>query len=430
MSRWHSYINSTRAILSLYKGEEPFASFSRKYFAQHRKFGSTDRKWINHLCYCYFRLGKALGDSPAEERIMTGLFLCSGEPNDLLNALRPEWNEKTGLAIPEKIAMIGSGLAIETIFPWAHELSTGIDKNEFILSHFRQPDLFLRLRPGNEKKVQQKLQEAGIGFRTVSGTCIALSNSSKVDKVIELDKEAVVQDYSSQRVGEFIQLAVGSQQSAVGSQQSAVGSQQSARLNPQTSLKVWDCCSGSGGKSLLLYDIYKDIELTVSDMRESILINLKKRFNKAGINTFNFFIADLTNSQSLNPNSQFPIPNSQFLIPGSPFQLIIADVPCSGSGTWGRSPEQLTYFEQKKIGEYADLQKKIVSNIIPFLQPGGWLLYITCSVFQKENEQVVDFVKEKFHFQKLKMEWLTGYDKKADTMFAALLQLPVDQGLL
>jgi 16S rRNA (cytosine967-C5)-methyltransferase len=59
------------------------------------------------------------------------------------------------------------------------------------------------------------------------------------------------------------------------------------------------------------------------------------------------------------------------------------------------------------------------------LEPGGYLLYITCSVFKKENEEAVNFVKEKFHLQLVKMELQKGYDKKADTMFAALLQKPL-----
>ena len=56
------------------------------------------------------------------------------------------------------------------------------------------------------------------------------------------------------------------------------------------------------------------------------------------------------------------------------------------------------------------------------LEPEGYLLYITCSVFKKENEEVVEFIKEKFNLHIIKMELLKGYDKKADTMFAALMK--------
>jgi 16S rRNA (cytosine967-C5)-methyltransferase len=56
------------------------------------------------------------------------------------------------------------------------------------------------------------------------------------------------------------------------------------------------------------------------------------------------------------------------------------------------------------------------------LKPGGSLLYITCSVFKKENEEMVEYINEKFHLQLVKMELLRGYELKADTMFAALLK--------
>ena len=179
-------------------------------------------------------------------------------------------------------------------------------------------------------------------------------------------------------------------------------------LNSQLSTKLWDCCAASGGKSIMAYDINPNIQLTVSDKRESILKNLHERFEKAGIKNYNSFIADLTTTNYKPPTTNF--------------DLIIADVPCTGSGTWSRTPEQLYYFKEQKINEYSFLQKKIVENVIPHLKNNGHLLYITCSVFKKENEEVVDFIKEKFQLKLIKMELLKGYEMQSDTMFAALFK--------
>ena len=392
MSRYHSYLNSAKEILSIYNGEEPFASFVKKYFARHKKYGSKDRKQIGHLCYCYFRSapppskgGIKEAHINMEEKILTGLFLCSSEPTEILEAIKPEWNEIVKLPVAEKFSFINYQLSC--VFPWKDELSKGIDHEKFCESFFQQPDLFLRLRPGKEKIVNEKLYKADIDFRTISDSCLALDNSTKVDTIIELDKEAIIQDYSSQQVGEFLK-----------------------NVKPPTAnlkLSVWDCCAGSGGKSIMLYDINPRIELTVSDVRESILVNLKKRFHNAHIRKYKSIRVDLTSYRK-------PVSNN--------FNVIIADVPCTGSGTWSRTPEQLFYFNNQTIGQFSNLQKEIISNITPCFQPGGYLLYITCSVFKKEDEEVVELIKEKFHLELIKMEVLKGYDKKADTMFAALLK--------
>ena len=71
---------------------------------------------------------------------------------------------------------------------------------------------------------------------------------------------------------------------------------------------------------------------------------------------------------------------------------------------------------------YVAMQQQIVSNVIPHLQQGGTFIYITCSVFKNENEDMVNFIKEKFHLQLLQMEFLKGYDKKADSMFTAFFK--------
>jgi len=204
-----------------------------------------------------------------------------------------------------------------------------------------------------------KFDEAGVNLYFIFPFTIRLQNNFKADKYFELDKEVVVQDYNSQQIAGFIPVRRG---------------------QPD---RVWDCCAGSGGKSIMAYDLNSNIDLVVSDIRESILVNLKKRFESARVKKYKSLLLDLSNG-----NTRQSIINNQQ-------SIIIADVPCTGSGTWSRTPEQLFYFNERKIEEYAALQKKIISNIVPNLKPGGILLYITCSVFKKENEAMVTWLKEK-----------------------------------
>jgi 16S rRNA (cytosine967-C5)-methyltransferase len=384
--RYHSYLNSAKTIIDSYRGDVPFAVFLKKYFNANKKYGGKDRKQIATLCYNFYRLGKAVPQLPVEEKIIVGVFLCETKSNDFLQFHKPEWNAIITKPIAEKIAI--AGFIAEDIFPWAEELSNGIDAELFRHSFFSQPDLFLRIRPGNKETVIKKIQGAGLPFELISEDCISLSNSTKIDSILEIDREVVVQDLNSQKVLNFLKDPASGIQHLV---------------------SIWDCCAASGGKSILAYDILKgEIELTVSDIRESILSNLKSRFETAGIKNYKSFIADLTPA-----DCELPMANCQ---------LLICDAPCTGSGTWSRTPEQLYYLKRKTIDVYVAMQQQIVSKIIPHVQQAGIFIYITCSVFKNENEDMVNFIKEKFHLQLLQMELLKGYDKKADSMFTAVFK--------
>jgi 16S rRNA (cytosine967-C5)-methyltransferase len=182
---------------------------------------------------------------------------------------------------------------------------------------------------------------------------------------------------------------------------------------------VWDCCAASGGKSILISDILKrNLVLTVSDIRLNILFNLHHRFTKAGIKDYNYFLADLSLPQFEFPEPGFKGINTKNVTKS--FDIIVCDMPCTGSGTWSRTPENLFYFKAEWIDEYVIKQQQIVTNAATYLQKGGLLFYITCSVFKKENEEVAQFVKEKLQLELLHMELLKGYDKKADSMFVAV----------
>lgn len=394
--KYFSHLNTAVQLLQQYNGSQPFGSFIKQHFSQHKKYGSKDRKNISHLCYAFFRLGKALPQLPVEERILTGLFLCSTEPNELLQYLKPEWNNNTQLPF-----------TIDDVFPWKDELSNSIDYNAFCASFLTQPDLFLRLRPGKEATVKSKLQQAGITFHEAGPSALALPNASKIDTIIEVDKEAVIQDYSSQRIGELMELIRdGVNASTALSVNSAAPSTALGTLRASAP-KVWDACAASGGKSILAFDIFKKPDLTVSDIRQSILFNLEKRFATAGIKSYSSFVGDLSASTFKAHSS---------------YDIIITDVPCSGSGTWSRTPEQLYYFDPQQIDKYSTLQKKIVSNAIPYLKPGGFLLYCTCSVFKKENEEVVEFIQQQHSLLLQQAVLFTGYTMKADTLFGAVFQ--------
>jgi 16S rRNA (cytosine967-C5)-methyltransferase len=381
-------------IIDTYQGEMPLYAWLKSYFRDNKQMGSRDRRLLSTLVYGFYRLGHAVKGLSAEDRMLAGLFLCNDQPGEFLQYFRPEYDEKVALPLSEKIAFFqtqpaGAGFRVSDIFPWKEELSAGIDHEAFCLSFLRQPDLFLRIRPGQEQAVRQKLglaaSKASVAYKAfatfIPPFTFRLSNGFNVEEYFTPDQEVVVQDYSSQRIASFLQIA-------------------------DTPEFFWDACAASGGKSILVHDLYPELNITVSDIRDSILRNLRSRFAKAGIKNYQAFLTDLT--RDYPPDA------------AANADLILADVPCTGSGTWSRTPEELWFFNPKKITQYVEIQKKILGHITPRLLPGSWLVYSTCSVFKKENEEMAALIRDTTHGLKQdKMENIKGYDDRADSMFAA-----------
>lgn len=271
------------------------------------------------------------------------------------------------------------------IFPFASDLSENIDAELFGLSHLHQPKVFIRIRPGFSDQVKQKLDKSGVAYEWLSQDCIAFETATKIGQILEIDNEVVIQDINSQRTGDLIR----------------------ASAHPHICTSLWDLCAGSGGKSLLAHDLLPNINLTVTDSRKLIINNLSERFSKAGIKDYVSKVVDLTKEG----------------MPDASFDLIIADVPCTGSGTWARNPEQLYFFKRTSIRKYAALQRSVLMHGIPSLRPGGYLLYITCSVFKEENENNVDFIKSQ-SLELMEIKLFKGYETQSDTLFTALLKVP------
>lgn len=368
------YLKVAITLIEKFNGKLPLQHYLRFFFSANKKFGSKDRKFITHLCYSYYRVGAAMEKEAIKDRIVQSLFLQ--------NDNEQHWQELLLLFSKQKIDIAG-------IFPFSAELSDSIDKKLFSASHISQPYLYLRIRPGFVEKVLRTLTNQSIEYIFDGKYCLQLPNGFKTENYFQINKEVVVQDASSQQVGQFLEVIANN-----------------IKTGQST---IWDCCAASGGKSILAKDILSDVALTVSDIRTSILNNLDTRFAEAGIVKYKAFVADLTTPFKTDEQ----------------YDCIITDVPCSGSGTWSRTPEQLIFFESEQISYYQNLQRKILENAIPSLKEGGYILYITCSAFKAENEDNLVWIQGNLKLNLVQSTIFKGYENKADTMFAALLQKPL-----
>lgn len=388
---YHSYQSTASSILGSFSFKESFPVYLKKFFKQHKKYGSRDRKIIADLCFGFFRIGNAASEYSLNEQMVMGYFLTHDFDGGYLAFANPALAEKIGEPIDVKIDIIKSQFSefqLDELFPCHASISADIDQFDFALHHLRKPSFFLRVRPLKRDKVLAALKAQTIPAKLVGDIAIRIDANVDVEKLIDLDVDAVVQDISSQKTINLL-----------------------ADL-PAQPTTIWDACAGSGGKSIMLADRYRKVGLYVSDIREEILEELQRRFKLAGIAAQKLFCTDLQHPMS----TQVAKSN----LPEGGVDLIVADVPCSGSGTWGRTPELLRSFDETMISEYQFMQKSIVSRLPAQLKPGGHLLYITCSVFKEENDEVVDYIQQSLGLTLARKEMISGINEGGDHLFAAL----------
>ncbi len=383
--RHEQHLRTFLRILEDYPENTPLTKFLPTYFKKNKQMGSSDRRSASHLLYTYFRLGKASRDLPPEERLFLADFLCSKSPNPFLEHYKPQFSELVVLPLEEKILWLEGqeyGFKLSDVFPFHLHLSAGVDEEAFLSSFFIQPDLFIRLHPGKEELVKSKLNQSEISFIEESNQSLRLANGTKLEQIKDDIGNFEVQDLSSQQSGSYFE--------------------------PKKYDNWWDACAASGGKSLLLFHQQPDVKLLVSDIRESVLNNLDERFARAGLRNYQRKEIDL-------------LQNPDLILHHYEFDGIILDAPCTGSGTWGRTPEMISQFDEYKIQGFHNLQKAIATNVLKYLKPGKPLIYITCSVFKEENEDVVGYLANELGLKLEKSEILKGYENRADTMFVARL---------
>lgn len=359
------------------------------FLRQHRQMGSSDRRLMRQIVYAYFRTGKLFINHTLVKQLAFSVFLCVDDENEFVIELIKEikltgadlikpLNEK--LKIAEEISGIHS---TKEIFPAWNSVSNEVKEEQFLNTHFIQPLTWLRIKTGMKDEVEKDFRASSIEFK-MDDEINALSIEQGID--IQQTKSFLkgwieVQDRSSQRLQTI--------------------------MNPMPDERWWDCCAGAGGKTLLLLDKEPSVKITVTDSRMSILLNLEERLKRHKHKVALIKPLDLTSET---------LPLHEY------FNGIIADVPCTGSGTWNRSPEWLRFFDEKKIDEYAFLQRKIIARVADHVKANGCLIYSTCSVFKKENEENVQMIAESFSFKIESQQYFKGYSQRAETLFAAVLR--------
>ena len=151
--------------------------------------------------------------------------------------------------------------------------------------------------------------------------------------------------------------------------------------------KILDVCSAPGGKLLQVLD-----RLPAYD--EAAACDLTEK--RTDLIRENLLRLPYENVRIREADASVPIPEYE-----NRFDLVIADLPCSGLGTLSKNPELRYRTSEETLGEIQRLQEQILENICRYTAPGGTLLYSTCTINPAENEaQISGFLERHPEFSR------------------------------
>jgi 16S rRNA (cytosine967-C5)-methyltransferase len=157
---------------------------------------------------------------------------------------------------------------------------------------------------------------------------------------------------------------------------------------PSSTPRVWDCCAAPGGKTLLLAQRLGQANAAIlaTDIGARRLAQTAARLRRhAYAGRVECLVADAAAPAAID----------------GLFDLILCDVPCSGTGTLARNPEIRLRLRVEDLARQAARQRAILTGALSRLAPGGRLVYSTCSLEPEENERVIESVASSASLRRL-----------------------------
>lgn len=210
------------------------------------------------------------------------------------------------------------------------------------------PPLTLRInrRRGNAESYLATLQNHGLDGKILDDYAIKLTRPVPVAQLPDFDQGAVsVQDFGAQQAAYL--------------------------LAPRTGERILDACAAPGGKSGHILEL-ADCSLTALDIDPIRLQRVQSNLDRLG------FQADLHAAAAQDLNAWYD---------NRPFDAVLADVPCTASGTIKRNPDIKWLRRPADAAKTARQQEPLLDALWSVVKPGGRMLFATCSLFEEENQQ-------------------------------------------
>lgn len=351
----------------LLKEKEPLDIICGKLFSKYKNLGKKDRAIISETIYARTRNYLLIDDLsgidpwPAAAHIAKLIELPKDEAEQI--AKISAVNLQLKYSLPKDFL-----LALD------QELS---ENNIAALRRPGKPTFRVNTLKTSADQVQQILTDSKINHEFSNQETVYLKTRlSRAHRLLK-DSYLIPQDHGSQKVSQFIK--------------------------PQASDTILDYCAGSGGKSLHLSALMQNNgKITCYDSDKHRLQKTIARAQKAGA----------TNIHTSNKLSK-----------DAKFDVVLVDAPCSGSGSIGRHPEIVMRFSESQLCVIEKEQETILDQAQRYVQPQGHLIYATCSLFPRENENRINaFLSAHKDFKLIQSNKLKPGDYPGEGFYMARLQ--------
>jgi 16S rRNA (cytosine967-C5)-methyltransferase len=370
--------NQRRTMLALIRALEPqlvpgrpFVAEIRAELAQHEGFGSRDRRLYRELIFtwlryrAWFEKARAKSDTAAAD-LLVALSGDAPEVAQLHGALAlPEGRalaRRPGPPLFEQLRTLIPDVPFEPreLLPaWFESHCPALFTEAELACHLTRPPFWLRAQRGTGLELVQELGRTGIE----AAASTRLATAVRVNSYVDLEKHPLVEQGRAevQDIGSQALLAL---------------------VAPKAGSHWLDLCAGAGGKSLQLATLLGPSgKVSAYDTRRDALMELRRRAHRAALK---------------NIQIEGVLPDEVT----TRFDGVLVDAPCSGSGTWRRHPFLIHQTTPTQINALIRQQATLLRRGANYVAPGGRLVYATCSLSRRENEEVVTaFLKEFREFE-------------------------------
>lgn len=381
------------ALHDIFENKKYADKVIEKLFKSNRKLGSRDRKFIAETIYeivRYHRFYQTIAESNESYNLL-GVHLVKN------NLDTQEFQDEYPIDVDKIKANLKKKypIAVTESFPdWMNEMGEkefGAEEWQLIMKALnKQADVYIRtntLRIDREQLIKE-LEKEEIFTEKIHDLpdCLRLIERKNVFSTAAFKSGYFeVQDAASQFIAPLLDLKPG--------------------------LRVVDACAGAGGKSLHMAALMKNKgKIIAMDIHEWKLGELKKRAARNRVDIIETKVIDTSKTIKRLEGS---------------FDRVLLDVPCTGWGVIRRNPDTKWKLSPDEIDRLITLQREIITDYAKMCKTGGLMVYATCSILNKENEEQVKWFLEsaegqKWNFKKDIRLW--PHKDNFDGFYAALLE--------